>query len=57
MRNLSLFEAERLTLEDAIEMSITSLNEYGQRCAHVHRPQRRSSARTIGQIRLGLAAA
>lgn len=34
MRNLSLFEAERLTLEDAIEMSIASLQEYGRRYRH-----------------------
>lgn len=34
MRNLSLFEGERLTLDDAIEMSIASLNAYGERYAH-----------------------
>ena len=34
MRNLSLFEGERLTLDDAIEMSIASLNAYGERYPH-----------------------
>jgi DNA sulfur modification protein DndC len=34
MRNLSLFEAERLTLDDAIEMSVASLQEYGRRYDH-----------------------
>jgi DNA sulfur modification protein DndC len=34
MRNLSLFEADRLTLDDAIELSVASLNAYSARYAH-----------------------
>ena len=34
MRNLSLFEAERLTLDDAIDLSVASLNAYGERYPH-----------------------
>lgn len=34
MRNLSLFEGDRLTLEDAVEMSVASLQEYGRRYGH-----------------------
>ncbi len=34
MRQLSLFESERLNLEGAIELSITSLCEYGARYRH-----------------------
>lgn len=34
MRQLSLFESERLDLEGAIELSLASLREYGQRYRH-----------------------
>jgi DNA sulfur modification protein DndC len=34
MRKVSLFEDFRMTLEDAIEMSLASLNEYGSRYRH-----------------------
>lgn len=34
MRNLSLFEGDRLTLDDSIALSIASLAEYGQRYRH-----------------------
>ena len=34
MRNLSLFEAERLTLGDALDLSIASLRAYGERYRH-----------------------
>ena len=34
MRNLSLFEADRLTLDDAIDLSVASLNAYGERYPH-----------------------
>lgn len=34
MRQLSLFESERLNLEGAIELSLASLREYGQRYRH-----------------------
>lgn len=34
MREVSLFENERTTLEDAIELSVASLTEYGQRYRH-----------------------
>lgn len=34
MRQISLFEDQRLTLEDALELSIQSLQEYGQRYPH-----------------------
>ena len=34
MRNLSLFEAERLTLDDAIDLSVASLNAYGECYPH-----------------------
>lgn len=34
MRNLSLFEADRLTLEDSIALSLASLAEYGRRYRH-----------------------
>ena len=34
MRTASLFEGDRLTLEDAINLSIASLTEYGRRYRH-----------------------
>jgi DNA sulfur modification protein DndC len=34
MRNLSLFEADRLTLDGALELSIASLRAYGERYRH-----------------------
>lgn len=34
MRTLSLFEADRLTLDDAIDLSVASLNAYGERYPH-----------------------
>ncbi|MBP8294384.1 MAG: phosphoadenosine phosphosulfate reductase family protein [Caldilineaceae bacterium] len=34
MRTQSLFEADRLTLPDAIDLSVTSLNAYGERYRH-----------------------
>ncbi len=34
MRNQSLFESERLTLDDAIELSVASLRAYGERYRH-----------------------
>lgn len=33
-RELSLFEGDRLTLEDSLEMSVASLQEYGRRYRH-----------------------
>lgn len=34
MRNISLFESDRLTLDGAIALSVASLNEYGRRYRH-----------------------
>jgi len=34
LRNLSLFEGERLTLHDAIDLSVASLKAYGERYRH-----------------------